>query len=241
MTEAAIIGYGRFGRLAAHFLKKYVTVVVTEKKRITDLEKGITRVSLKKAAQREIIVLAVPIHQLKATLHSIASSLHNSALVIDVCSVKEQPLKWMKEILPKHVSILGTHPLFGPDSAKKTFRGQTLVLCPVRISENRIRMITRALRKSGLNVVQMTPQEHDQLMASTLFLTQFIGRGISTLALPAPQDTTKNYAFLYHIMQSSMKDTEELFHDMYRYNRYAHRTTRNVVQAFKRLQSQLAR
>jgi prephenate dehydrogenase len=238
--EIAIIGYGRFGKLAAHYLKKDFNVFVFEKKN-THIASGIKKVSLREAAQKQNILLAVPINQLKAVLHAITPSLPNSALVIDVCSVKEQPLKWMKSILPKHVSILGTHPLFGPDSAQKTYRGKSIVLCPERISAVRIRMITKALRKRGLNVVQMTPQQHDRLMASTLFLTQFIGRGISTLALPSPKAVTENYALLYHVMQSAIKDTEELFQDMYRYNRYAHLTTRNVLQAFKRLQSRLAR
>jgi len=124
--EIAIIGYGRFGKLAAYYLKKDFNVFVCEKKN-THIESGIKKVSLREAAEKQNILLAVPINQLKAVLHAITPSLRNSALVIDVCSVKEQPLKWMKTILPTHVSILGTHPLFGPDSTTDGLKGKSVV------------------------------------------------------------------------------------------------------------------
>jgi prephenate dehydrogenase len=48
-----------------------------------------------------------------------APALRPGQLIIDTCSVKERPLEWMLEELPDHVQIVGTHPLFGPDSGQE--------------------------------------------------------------------------------------------------------------------------
>ena len=47
--------------------------------------------------------------------------LKENAVIVDVCSVKEYPVQWMRELLPANVSILATHPMFGPDSAADSF------------------------------------------------------------------------------------------------------------------------
>ncbi len=39
-------------------------------------------------------------------------------LVMDTCSVKTHPVGLMERMLPATISILGTHPMFGPDSAR---------------------------------------------------------------------------------------------------------------------------
>ena len=65
----------------------------------------------------------------------IAPLLSPDALVIDVCSVKEYPVRLMKELLPERVSILATHPMFGPDSAAHALQGRKIVLCAERIAD----------------------------------------------------------------------------------------------------------
>ena len=231
----AIIGYGRFGRFAAHHLKKKFRVFVADWKKTIRVEPGINKISMQEAAKMGNIILAVPINALPSLLRTIAPLLKPGTLVCDVSSVKEEPIRWMKSILPGYVSILGTHPLFGPDSATGSFTGKTIVLCPVRISSARLRNIRRHLNKEGLIVQQMTPTKHDQLMASTLFLTQFIGRAVHRLNLPPPTSSTHNFELLHYIASTSQKDSKELFHDMYRFNRYARKTPEQLLKAVQKL------
>ena len=40
----------------------------------------------------------------------------------------------MERLLPATASILGTHPMFGPDSARGGVAGLPMILCPVRIA-----------------------------------------------------------------------------------------------------------
>ncbi|MBI1805848.1 MAG: prephenate dehydrogenase/arogenate dehydrogenase family protein [Ignavibacteria bacterium] len=239
--QLAIIGHGRFGQLAARHLKKHFSVVVVDKRSAATKTRGIKSVSLSEAAGKKIIILAVPINKLRSVLSSIGPFIGEGTLVVDVCSVKEQPIKWMKTLLPKHISILGTHPLFGPDSAAQSIKGKPIVLCPVRISKQRLDHVRGVLKKLGLHSHQMTPAQHDKLMASTLFLTQFIGRGMLALGLPKTSIATQNYRLLQQITITSGSDSLELFRDMFRYNRFARRIPQKTLTHFQRIIQLLSR
>lgn len=237
--DLAIIGYGRFGRFAARHLRDRYNVVVADVKPIPRPDKGITRVSLEEAASCRIVVLATPINSLPGVVKAISPHLARHSLVCDVCSVKELPIRWMKKLLPSSVSILGTHPLFGPDSASRSLRARTIILCPVRISDHKFRSAQSVLSELGLHVRDLTPAVHDRLMASSLFLTQLVGRALTRLHLPQPAISTKNYLFLHHIMTTSRSDTFELFHDMYRYNRFARQIPSQFIRELRRLHLRL--
>jgi prephenate dehydrogenase len=128
----------------------------------------------------------------------------------------------MKQILPKHVSILGAHSLFGPDSVSRSLRGHTLVLCPVRIPPRLLASVKRLLRKTGLQVLQMTPHQHDRMMAETILLTQYIGRLVGSARLKRWDHSTMHYEKLISLVDVAQRDSMQLFRDMWRYNPHAH-------------------
>jgi len=237
--EVGLIGYGRFGGFAAEHLCKDFRMFAADARNDKRVGRSIHRVSLTEAASKPIVILAVPINQLHTVLARIAPHLQPGTLVIDVSSVKEQPLRWMKAILPKTVSILGTHPLFGPDSASHGLKGHTIVLCPARIRKKQFLHVCGYLRQLGLTVRTMTPLRHDRLMASTLFLTQFIGHGVRSLRLPPPKTSTQNFQLLHQITTATGNDTMELFHDMFEYNRFAKRIPEKLLRAFTQLHNGL--
>ncbi len=238
--EIAIIGYGRFGRLAAHYLKHDFRISISDKRRSVRTERGVMRVSLSEAARKKFIILAVPIGKLTPVLRSLAPLLSPGTIVCDVCSVKEEPIRWMKSILPRHVIQFGTHPLFGPDSAATSCSGKRIVLCPVRITGERLRRISRYLEGLGLIVTRMSAGQHDALMASSLFLTQFIGHTLLRLDLPPAGVSTSNYQRLSEIAMATGHDSLELLRDMYRHNRYAWKTPRLLAAELKKLERELS-
>jgi prephenate dehydrogenase len=77
----------------------------------------------------------MPISAMRETLRQVTPLLREDALVVDVCSVKVYPVKWMRELLPDTVSILPTHPMFGPDSAAESLKDRKIVICPERIDK----------------------------------------------------------------------------------------------------------
>jgi prephenate dehydrogenase len=227
-----VIGHGRFGELAVRYLARHARVYVYDPRVPA---RRIRRARVIPAPQsvvaaQPVVVLAVPISLLRRTLRSIAPRLIPGSLVVDVCSVKTLPLRWMKEILPRSVSILGTHPLFGPDSAAGSLLGHTIVLCPARISPRQLASVRRLLRREGLNGITMSPDRHDRMMAETILLTQYVGRLVRHARLGRWKVPTPTYSGLLSMVEIAGHDSLQLFADMIRYNVHA----RNMVRAMRR-------
>jgi prephenate dehydrogenase len=176
-----IIGFGRFGRLASRYLAEdYDVFVYSRAGNLLEINSiGARAASLKTVCGQEIVIPCVPISIFRNFLKDIAPLIMPDALVVDVCSVKQYPIRWMKEILPDTVSILATHPMFGPDSAADSLVGRKICLCKVKISEKRYSNIKSYLEAKGLVVIETTAAEHDKQIAVSLALTHLIGRTLS--------------------------------------------------------------
>lgn len=238
-----LIGYGRFGRLTVTHLSTDFDVVVHTRRaeKSEDIGRAGGRpVSLAEACAQQIVILCVPISAMQANLQQIAPLLAPETIVADVCSVKEYPVQWMKQLLPPSTAILATHPMFGPDSAAQSLDGHKIVLCPERIAPDRYQKIAAWLRRKGLVVIETTPADHDRKIAVSLALTHFIGRSLSEFGA-APMDIdTEGYKRLLHILEVVNNDTWQLFEDMHRYNPYAAEQRRAFVAAMARVGARLS-
>ncbi|MEK7250912.1 MAG: prephenate dehydrogenase/arogenate dehydrogenase family protein [Bacteroidota bacterium] len=228
-----IIGYGRFGKLSAKLIARRANVLVYDKNLRPKQfpSRRIRNATLQKASSQSIVILAVPVSSLQQALRSIVPYLQPSPLVLDVCAVKVKPVEWMKTILPKDVSILGTHPLFGPDSAHASIKGHRVFICPVRIQRELLRHVIRQLKAAGLVVNTISPEEHDKMIAETLFLTQYIGRLVGKAGLRRHAFSTKSYTDLMKIIKIADNDTRELFQDMLLYNPHAKQVLKRLLRA----------
>ena len=236
-----IIGFGRFGKLAARYLAESFDVCVHTRADKDDEIKsiGARAVSLEQVCNQEIIIPCVPISVFKNFLKDIAPLIKKDALVVDVCSVKEYPIRWMKEILPDTVSILATHPMFGPDSAAVSLEGCKICLCKVQIPENQYRKIRKYLFSKGIIVIEATGKEHDQQIATSLALTHLIGRTLSESGATQLDIDTEGYKRLLHILEVVERDTWQLFTDMHHYNSYARKKRIEFMEVMQDISSRL--
>ena len=234
-----LLGYGRFGKLAARYISQHADLLVHDPLHPPGSSgRRRTRfVSLAEAAAQKVLVLAVPVSALEDALRMVRPHVRPGALVIDVCAVKAQPARWMRALLPRNVRILGTHPLFGPDSASRTLNGRTIVLCPVRIPPALFLRVRRILRRKGLITTVMSVGEHDRMAAETIFLTQYLGRMVGQAGLGRWPEVTFNYRNLLTLIGVAQRDSFTLLADMARYSRRGER----VVEALKRSQKNLDR
>ena len=239
--DISIIGYGRFGQLAARYLAPHANIGVASRHLPKKLPKGISALTLDEAAGMPVVILAVPINAMPAVLRQIAPSVRKDAIVMDVCSVKEKPVEWMLKALPRSVAVVGTHPLFGPDSAALTVEGRNVILCPGRKSSRLISRINGIFEYQGVHTYTMSAAKHDELMASTLFLTQLIGHSVGNHLIPETDATTDNFEKLRQIVLTSKHDTTELFRDMYRYNRFARKIPAQVIKGMERVVRNLSK
>jgi len=218
-----IIGFGRFGKLASHYLAKDFDVFVhTRADKTSEISQtGARAASIEAVCRQDIVIPCVPISIFKDFLKNIAPLIKPDALIIDVCSVKEYPIRWMREILPDTVSILATHPMFGPDSAADSLKGRKICLCKVKMEEKQYRQIRKYLFSKGLVVIEATAREHDEQIATSLALTHMIGRTLSESGATQLDIDTEGYKRLLHILEVVERDTWQLFTDMHHYNSHA--------------------
>jgi prephenate dehydrogenase len=145
-----VIGFGRFGQFIARTFCKYGNVVVTSRSDYTEIAQamGVTYVPLSDPASflrhnLDVIVVAVSILSFESTITSLKVPLQeyldkdkkHGPLVVDVLSVKEHARQTMLAELPPECDILCTHPMFGPDSGKDSWRGLNFVYERTRIDK----------------------------------------------------------------------------------------------------------
>ena len=234
--EIGIIGFGRFGRFASELLKQDFKVSVFDRGTITP-PRGIHRLSLGEVASKPILIFCVPISQIESICKDVRPFLFPGQLVLDTCSVKVFPVGVMQHRLPRFVEIVGTHPLFGPDSANCGIRGLRIALCPVRC--HRLEKIEAYLEKRGLHVIVTTPQKHDREMAKTQALYHFLARGIASLKITAGALSTPGPAKLYEDFKDVQNDSLELFADLQIRNEHTAPMRKHLLKSLTRIDQEL--
>jgi len=229
-----LVGYGRFGKLLAGHLARHVPVSVfdTKREQRAVTSEKISRSSLREAAACPVVILAVPVSALRPLLLQIAPMLINNALVIDVCAVKAAPAEWMNAFLPPNVFLLGSHPLFGPKGGT-SLRGQSIVLCPLRLPAQLMRRISALLRRRGLRVITMTPRAHDRAMAQSLLITQYVGRYLRVAGVKRSNLTTPTFNQLCNIIEVAKSDSCQMFDDLLKFNPYTDRVMKKLERAHR--------
>ena len=236
-----IIGFGRFGELTARYLAEDFDVFVFNRTdKSSEIKKiGAKEASLETVCHQNIVILCVPISTLKEVIKEIGLHLKKDVLVVDVCSVKAYPSRWMKDLLPETVSILATHPMFGPDSASDSLKGRKIFLSRIRVKKKRYQKIKSYLSSKGLIIIESTPENHDEQIAISLALTHLIGRTLSEFGAAELNMDTEGYKRLLHILDVVEHDTWQLFHDMHRYNPYAKKKRIAFMKAMKKISDRL--
>ncbi|WP_207101014.1 prephenate dehydrogenase/arogenate dehydrogenase family protein [Paracoccus shandongensis] len=212
----SIIGFGAFGRLIARHLRPHLALSACDPcVRPNDL----TQVDPAGAALADIVVLAVPLAQVESVLHAIAPHLRPGATVIDVASVKVEPARLMLDLLPDHVQIIASHPLFGPASAAGGVAGHRIAWCPLRGRSHRL--LAAFLRAQGLQVIPTTPDQHDRDMAVVQGLTHLIARSLSRLGPLPDRLATRSFTLLAEAAAMVQNDSPELLATILRANPHA--------------------
>lgn len=216
-----IIGFGAFGQLAARYLAPQARVCVLDpcpKARALARAAGHAVLAGPEAVPPGIVLLAVPVPALAACLTGLAPHLGADHLVIDVCSVKEEPARLMRTHLPEAVEVLATHPMFGPQSAREGLAGRQIVLCPVRgIRWRRVAAVLK--RRFGLHVVVTTPEDHDRQAAMTQGLTHLLARAFAALGEP-PRIRTRSFSLMAEALAMVADDAPEVFAAVTQGNRH---------------------
>jgi prephenate dehydrogenase len=240
VDRIGLIGLGAFGRLAASHLAMHAEVLCYDPEASDDevTAAGATPAHLEDAANAPAVVLSVPVQAIPAACSAIAGMLPENTLVCDVGSVKLRPIEWMLAALPQHVQVLGTHPLFGPQTVAELggIAGSPIALCPARMTEEtfeKVRVFVTDLL--GLTPLQMTADDHDQQMAFVQGITHLIGKAASQMRLEEFPTATLAYRRLLQMKANIDRDAPELFDAIQRLNPYAVNTRHAFLNAVKEI------
>jgi len=245
MTQQSLglIGIGAFGKLAAKHLAPHFDLVLHDAAaNNADLATkiGARTGDLSEAAGCDIVVLAVPIQKFKQVLTDIAPWLKAGALVLDVASVKIMPTQVMLEVLPENVALVGTHPMFGPQSGKNGIAGLNLVLCDVR-GERGAEVAQFCTEKLNLKVSLATPEEHDREAAYVQGLTHLLAKIVISLDLPPMRFPTRTYELMQQMIEMIRYDSDDLFRAITRENPFAEAAQKSFFDAAKTVEDKLSK
>lgn len=216
--KVCVYGMGRFGRFWAKELSRAIPGIMGYNRTPCELPREIIRVSIEDLYEADVIIITTAISSIADVVEQMAPHLKEGVLVMDTCSVKVWPIEQMLNKLPPHSKILGTHPMFGPDSGQNGIEGLPLVLSPVRLEEKEFLYWENLFKDLGLNVITMTPDEHDREAAFTQGITHFIGRTLNEMGLEESSIATAGYSSLQKIVEQTCNDPWQLFLDLQKYN-----------------------
>ena len=239
--EIGIIGFGHFGRFIASHLNKTNKVFVSDKiNKYREAQKiGVIFCSQKEVVSKDILILAVPTFELKNLLIKIKPHLKKETIVIDICSVKILPCKLMKNIL-SHNEVIGTHPLFGPQSGNHGIKDMKIVVCPVRASSNSLNKIKKILNKLGLRIIESSPKEHDKAMASSHALMHFIARSFINIGITNQEIKISSLDKALEIVDIFKYDSSQLFRDVQNFNPFAKKIRKRFIREIMKIEKELA-
>jgi prephenate dehydrogenase len=229
IKTTGIIGLGRFGEMAYQILKPHTKLTVCDIDPVRSA-KYPESADLSIVAACDLILLTVPISAVRGLCADLSDRMVPGQIVVDTCSVKANPVRWMLEELPNSVQIVGTHPLFGPDSGKEGIAGLKIAVCPVRIEEEAFQCILQFLRALELVVIETTPEEHDRQIAQSQAVFHLIAQAMKQLEWGVKPISTPGPEVFYRLVRTVQKDTDQLFLDMEKENPYAGEYRRMFVE-----------
>lgn len=233
-----IYGLGRFGSFWAS-LCSHLGTVCAYNRSSRPVPAGIESVDLPGLAQSDVIFLCCAISAMPEVCSALAPLLKPGCLVMDTCSVKIWPVQQMLGAFADNIEIIGTHPMFGPDSARNGVVGLPMVFSPVRASMEHFQHWVQLFTGLGLHAIIMTPDEHDQEAARTQGITHFMGRLFAEMNLKSSTIATLGYNRLTEVMEQTCHDPWQLFLDLQHYNPHTAAVRAEVLRAIERLNQQL--
>lgn len=225
-----IYGFGNFGQfLAKTMAKHHHNVRATSR---TDYAAAAARLGCayfpaethlaQFFAGLDVVVLSVSILSFEAVVKSIPRHLLERLVVVDVLSVKTHPKQILLHELPDTSSILCTHPMFGPESGKYSWRGLPMMYEKVRVRSSEhashIASFLRLFEDELCRMLELSCEAHDEFAASSQFLTHLTGRVLGVQGVKNTPIDTRGFQNLVRLVDDTCKDSFDLFQGLYEFN-----------------------
>ena len=187
MTTIAIVGTGLIGTSLALAIKQsnlQVDVVGTDYDHAArsgaQKSKAFKKIesSLSNAIRgADVVIYATPVMAMREMMEASATEFEEGCVVTDVGSSKKVVLEWADEILPKHVSFVGGHPMAGKEVSGPSnadgdlFKGKAYCIIPSTTAEkSAVSSVTTLAESIGAKPFFIGVDEHDSFVAAASHL-----------------------------------------------------------------------
>ncbi|KAI5081872.1 hypothetical protein GOP47_0001615 [Adiantum capillus-veneris] len=248
--KIGLVGFGNYGQfLAETMVKQGHTVLAHSRSDYSAIGRKM-RVHFFRDADDfceehpEVIVLCTSILSTEGVLQALPlQRLRRNTLFVDVLSVKEFPKNLLLQVLPTEFDVLCTHPMFGPQSGRGSWRNLPFVYDRVRIGkgtrDQRCEKFLDIFCSEGCRMVEMSCEEHDRHAASSQFITHTVGRVLCKLGLNSTPINTKGYETLLDLVENTGGDSFDLYYGLFMYNINATEELDRLELAFDSVKKQL--
>ena len=237
MKSVGVIGLGRFGKVLVNILQKGYTIYAYDIHDKTPMS-NVSFCSLDKVLEERVIFIAVPIRSFDSLIKEISTKLKPGTTLIDVCSVKSYPVDVMLKYTNTKIGVIATHPMFGPDSFSTNTKLK-MMMHNVRDINNQFLIWSDYFSNQGIEIIEMSPDEHDRLAARSQGITHFLGRMLKQFGIQKTQIDTQGFKDLLDLVDQTCNDTWDLYTDLQLYNPHTLDTITELRKSTESLDKQL--
>lgn len=233
-----IIGFGNFGKVLINNIFPNNKIILVTTQNAQSSEHITVTKNIEDIKSADIIIPAVPIRNFAETIKKIAQFINPQTIVMDICSVMEYPAKIMQENLSNNPLIV-THPMFGPNSiAKKgSMKDMNYVVHNISTQNDFYESFKKYLKTLEVNVIEITPKEHDRLSAKSQFVTLLVGEITQQLQFEKTIVDTPGAQALQHAVSFSGAD-RHIIEDMLTYNIFCRPILEELKKVLNNLEEQ---
>lgn len=135
----------------------------------------------------DLVVICVPIWSIAALAKTVISALKPGAIVTDVGSTKSKLIQTMEALFAEsEACFVGSHPIAGSEKTgidagnPDLYTGRLTVVCPTENTPaNAEQTVMELWEGAGSEVVKMSPEEHDAVLASTSHLPHMVAAALA--------------------------------------------------------------
>ena len=153
------------------------------------LERGMldsaTRDPADAARGADLVMLAVPILTMRATLEQMLPNLAPHAVITDVGSVKGWIVRELEPLIPAGMALVAAHPVAGKETVgavsadPELFRGRRVIITPsAKSTADAVARVEALWTATGAQVEKMDPDLHDAILARASHLPQIVASAL---------------------------------------------------------------
>lgn len=207
-VQITIVGLGQIGASVGLALKEHTELVTRighdrrfdiakQAEKLGAVDRVVTNLP-KSVRDADIVLLSLPVDQIRETMEYIAQDLKDGVVVMDTAPVKEVVAAWAGELLPAGRHYVGLTPvinaayLHGVESGVEAARadlfrnGMMAIVAPPRTSSEAIKLAADLTRLLGASALFADPAEIDGVMAATHLLPQILASALLNATVDQP-------------------------------------------------------